>query len=55
MSTLNFTYSELTKSDIKYIFDMSLVQYLASGVDIIEFQCVLIVSIDAVYVLTSPS
>ena len=55
MSTLNFTYSELTKLDIKYIFDMLPVQYLAFGMDITEFQCVLIVSMDAVCVLTSPS
>ena len=55
MSTLNLTYSELIKSDIKYILEMSPVQYFAFGVEIIEFQWVLIVSIDAVCVLTLPS
>ena len=38
ISTLNFTYSELTKLDIKYIMEISPVQYFACGVEITEFQ-----------------
>ena len=55
ISNLNLTYSELIKDDIKNILDMSPIQYHALGVEITEFRCVLIVSIEAVCVVKSPS
>ena len=51
----NLTYSDLTRSDIRYMLEISPVQYLASFDDTTEFQWALIVSIDAVCVVTSPS
>ena len=52
---LNFIYSDSTRSDIRYILEISLVQYFSFSVETTEFQCALIVSIDAVCVVTSPS
>ena len=49
----NFTYSDSTRSG--YMLEMSPVQYFASFDDTTEFQCALIVSIDDVCVVTSPS
>jgi hypothetical protein len=55
MSYLNLTYSASGNNEHKYMFDISAVQYFAPGVDITEFQCILIVSIEAVCVVTLPS
>ena len=52
---LNFTYSDSTRLDIRYILEISPVQYFAFSVDTTEFQRALIVSIGDVCVVTSPS
>ena len=48
------TYSESTKSDMRYIFNILPVQYRASCVNTTEFQFALIVSSDTVWVVTPP-
>ena len=54
MSYQKRTYSASGKEDIRYIFEISPVQYFTQGVDSTEFQCIFIVSILAVCVVTSP-
>ena len=48
------TYLASSRLEHRYMLEMSPVQYLAFGIDITLFQWVLVLSIDAVCVVTLP-
>ena len=53
-SMSNLTYSASRWRDSRYMLEMLPVQYLAPGVERTDCQCILIVSMEAVLVVTSP-